>query len=37
MTDLRTRINRDWATALGFTAFGLSLRLWNLGSPKGFI
>ena len=37
MTDLRARINLDWATALGFAAFGLLLRLWNLGSPKGFI
>jgi len=33
----RLRITRDWATALGFAALGLALRLWNLGSPKGKI
>ena len=37
MTDLRARINRDWATALGFAALSLLLRLWRLGSLKGFI
>lgn len=31
------RISRDWAFALGFGAFGVILRLWNLGSPKGKI
>ena len=29
------RISRDWVYALGFAAFGLILRLWNLDSPKG--
>ena len=29
------RISRDWVYALGFAAFGLILRLWNLVSPKG--
>jgi dolichyl-phosphate-mannose--protein O-mannosyl transferase len=37
MTRSRANINRDWATALGFGALGLLLRLWNLASPKGFI
>ena len=31
------RISRDWVYALGFAAFGLILRLWNLDSPKGKI
>ena len=31
------RISRDWVYALGFGAFGLILRLWNLDSPKGKI
>ena len=31
------RISRDWVYALGFGAFGLILRFWNLDSPKGKI
>jgi len=33
----RLRISKDWVYALGFGLFGLSLRLWNLDSPKGKI
>ncbi|MDA0260011.1 MAG: phospholipid carrier-dependent glycosyltransferase [Actinobacteria bacterium] len=31
------RISRDWVYALSFGLFGLTLRLWNLDSPKGKI
>ena len=32
-----TRLNRDWALALGLTAIALLQRIWGLAYPKGYI
>lgn len=37
MTSPLLRKNRDWSTALGIAAFAFILRIWHLGSIKGFI